>query len=59
MPELREGEDYTIDPATGNLVFTAAYLKRRGRCCESGCRNCPWEFAKRKKSGSDAAPAKK
>jgi hypothetical protein len=24
------------------LVFTAAYHLKRGYCCESGCRNCPW-----------------
>jgi len=54
MPELKEGIDYTIDPQSGLLVFTFAYLKARGRCCESGCQNCPWGF---EKGGSDEAPA--
>ena len=27
---------------TGHLVFTRAYHLRRGHCCESGCRHCPW-----------------
>ena len=30
------------DPATGNSVFTAAFLADRGYCCESGCRHCPY-----------------
>jgi len=34
--------DYYIDD--GDLVFTAAYLRKRGYCCESGCRHCPYGF---------------
>lgn len=26
----------------GRIVFTAHYLSTRGRCCGSGCRNCPY-----------------
>ncbi len=26
------------------MVFTAAYLLRRGYCCRSGCRHCPYGF---------------
>lgn len=37
---LEEGKDYNVE---GNaMVFTASYLKRRGYCCDSGCRNCPY-----------------
>ena len=25
------------------LVFTAAYHLRRGYCCNSGCRHCPYD----------------
>jgi hypothetical protein len=25
-----------------NLVFTAAYHLKRGYCCNSGCRHCPY-----------------
>lgn len=25
-------------------VMTAAFLLRRGYCCESGCRHCPYAF---------------
>ncbi|HEX6044929.1 MAG TPA: ABC transporter substrate-binding protein [Pyrinomonadaceae bacterium] len=39
---LVEGKDYRIEAATGAIVFTAGYLQRRGYCCDSGCRNCPY-----------------
>jgi hypothetical protein len=32
--------DYTIE--NGLLVFTAAYHLKRGSCCGSGCRHCPY-----------------
>ncbi len=38
----RRGLDSYVDPATGYLVFTAVYLLRRGTCCGSGCRHCPY-----------------
>lgn len=38
---LVEGEDYYLTPE-GRFVFTAAYLQRRGHCCGSGCRHCPY-----------------
>jgi hypothetical protein len=40
-PVLVEGEDYYCEgPA---IVFTAGYLRRRGYCCDSGCRHCPYD----------------
>jgi len=27
----------------GLVVFTAAYHLKRGSCCGSGCRHCPYE----------------
>lgn len=41
-----EARDYYIDPATGLLVFTEAYHLKRGYCCKSGCRHCPYGFEK-------------
>lgn len=38
---LAEGIDYTVDPL-GRLVFTSAYLLKRGECCGNKCRNCPY-----------------
>ena len=37
---LKEGKDYTTED--GRVVFTSSYLQRRGYCCDSGCRNCPY-----------------
>ena len=37
---LEEDKDYYVE--RGSMVFTASYLKRRGYCCDSGCRNCPY-----------------
>lgn len=37
---LDEGKDYYFE--NGFMVFTASYLQRRGYCCDSGCRHCPY-----------------
>jgi len=37
---LVEGRDYYLEGAA--MVFTARFLLRRGYCCESGCRHCPY-----------------
>ncbi len=39
--ELQEGLDYYLE--NGLFVFTAAFLRKRGYCCESGCRHCPYQ----------------
>ena len=39
--ELQAGVDYYLE--NGLFVFTAAYLLKRGYCCERGCRHCPYE----------------
>jgi hypothetical protein len=39
---LAAGADTYVDPGSGFTVLTAAYLARRGSCCESGCRHCPY-----------------
>jgi hypothetical protein len=36
-----EAPDYYIE--NGAVVFTAAYHLRRGTCCGSGCRHCPYD----------------
>ena len=36
---LQPGDAYLDGPY---LVFTAAYHLRRGYCCNSGCRHCPY-----------------
>ena len=37
---LQAGLDYYLE--NGLFVFTAAFLRKRGYCCESGCRHCPY-----------------
>jgi hypothetical protein len=37
---LQPGADYYIE--RGLLVFTAAYHRERGYCCQNGCRHCPY-----------------
>ena len=44
-PQLVEGEDFYREGAA--IVFTARYHLRRGHCCLSDCRHCPY--------GEDAA----
>lgn len=40
MTPLKEGEDYYVE--NGLYVFTAHFLRKRGYCCGSGCRHCPY-----------------
>jgi 2-iminoacetate synthase ThiH len=42
-PSLVEGEDFYREGTY--IVFTARYHLRRGYCCESGCRHCPYRSA--------------
>ena len=39
-PESPREEDYYMEGPL--LIFTAAYHLRRGSCCHSGCRHCPY-----------------
>jgi hypothetical protein len=41
---VAEGRDTYLDPDTGYEVFTSAYLLRRGTCCGSRCRHCPFDY---------------
>lgn len=40
---LKEEEDYYLSPE-GYKVFTEKYHLKRGYCCKSGCRHCPYGF---------------
>lgn len=48
----RNRETFYLDPETGLAVFTEFGLRRRGCCCWSGCRHCPYE-AERGGTGED------
>jgi Family of unknown function (DUF5522) len=39
-PAPLEPEDFYYE--NGLVVFTAAYHLKRGYCCNSGCRHCPF-----------------
>lgn len=41
---LIEGADFYLE--NGRYVFTEHYLRKRGYCCRSGCRHCPYGFRK-------------
>lgn len=41
LPQLVPDEDYYLE--NGWMVMTAAYLTKRGVCCGSGCRCCPYD----------------
>ena len=46
-PDKVDSEDYYFTPE-GYKVFTAKYLLRRGHCCQSGCRHCPYGYDAKK-----------
>ena len=43
MNDNLDSEDYYINE-DGFMVFTEKYLLKRGYCCESGCKHCPYGF---------------
>jgi len=42
-------EDYYMTEE-GYIVFTEKYHLKRGYCCQSGCRHCPWKEKEKKKA---------
>jgi len=38
--KLVEGVDYVLEDS--KIVFTREFLLKRGYCCNSRCRNCPY-----------------
>ena len=44
MDKLVENIDYYLE--NNLLVFTKHYLLKRGYCCKSECRHCPYGFKK-------------
>lgn len=39
---LQPDDYYTL--ADGRIVFTEQYHLKRGYCCGSGCKHCPYDF---------------
>jgi len=44
--ENKKLEDYYLSPE-GYIVFTETYHRKRGYCCQSGCKHCPFGFDKK------------
>jgi Family of unknown function (DUF5522) len=44
-PNEKPREDYYFE--NGLMVFTEAFHLKRGSCCKSGCRHCPYGFKKK------------
>ncbi|MEI6947469.1 DUF5522 domain-containing protein [Paraflavisolibacter sp. H34] len=40
---MKEKIDYYLNEK-GLIVFTEAYHQKRGYCCGSGCRHCPFDY---------------
>jgi hypothetical protein len=40
-------EDFYLSPE-GYVIFTEKYHLKRGYCCKSGCKHCPYGFDKLK-----------
>ena len=53
-PIPEPGEFYMDGPY---IVFTEAYHLRRGWCCQSGCRHCPYGYDKSSSSAQADKPA--
>jgi hypothetical protein len=49
-PPQLEPEDYYMEGPY--MVFTAAYHLKRGYCCGSGCRHCPYRDDETKDSNN-------
>lgn len=47
LPPLTDGDFYINDE--GLMVLTAKYHRKRGFCCESGCKHCPYGFKRKKR----------
>lgn len=47
----RRGDTGYIDPDSGLMVLTAHYLSRRGYCCGTGCRHCPFPPEEQARAG--------
>jgi hypothetical protein len=45
MPQLNPEDFYYSEE--GFIVFTKQYHLKRGHCCQSGCKHCPYGFDKK------------
>jgi hypothetical protein len=52
-------QEFYQDPHLGLWVATRYFLEKRGYCCQSGCRHCPYGEAKGAKSETSKKESKK
>jgi hypothetical protein len=45
QPELEKDDFYYSKD--GYKIFTEKYLLKRGYCCKSGCKHCPYGYDKK------------
>lgn len=38
--KFEQGVDYYLEK--GQIIMTESYLEKKGSCCGSGCRHCPF-----------------
>lgn len=53
---MLEQDDYYIE--NGYYVFTEKYHLKRGYCCKSECRHCPWKYSKKNKENTENSSQK-
>ena len=53
-PKLQPEDFYWVD---GKMIMTEHYHLRRGTCCGSGCRHCPYEKNKQTEPGAKKSAA--
>jgi hypothetical protein len=41
-----DNPDYYYSPE-GYIIFTEHYHRKRGYCCQSGCKHCPYGYDKK------------
>ncbi|MDO4782283.1 MAG: DUF5522 domain-containing protein [Capnocytophaga felis] len=46
MQENQENRDFYYSER-GYKIFTEEYLLKRGYCCQSGCKHCPYGYNKK------------
>jgi hypothetical protein len=49
---MKHGEPPMFYMENGFVVFTREYHLKRGNCCKSGCRHCPYGFQKESSSAN-------
>jgi hypothetical protein len=52
MTEKDKPQEILFYMENGLVVFTEAFHLKRGYCCKSGCRHCPYDKPSKSSSGT-------